>query len=76
MAALQAAYPGVALEAAGNAVRVTIPDEYRIGHEAHFAQVARQFFTCLAGEATMPDWETPNMLAKYLVTTRGVEMSQ
>ncbi len=75
VAALQATYPGVALESAGDAVRVTIPDQYRIGHEAHFAEVARQFFRYLSGEAKMPAWETPNMLAKYLVTTRGVELS-
>lgn len=76
VAALQATYPGVALEGVEGAIRVTVPDEYRIGHEAHFAQVARRFFTYVEGEARMPDWETPNMLAKYLVTTRGVEMSQ
>ncbi len=76
VAALQAEYPGVGLEGVGDAVRVTIPDEYRVGHEAHFAQVTRQFFRYLSGEDTMPGWETPNMLAKYLVTTRGVEVSQ
>jgi hypothetical protein len=45
-------------------VAVSIPDELRIGHEAHFAQVARLFFACLKGTETLPAWETPNMLAK------------
>ena len=26
--------------------------------------------------AAVPEWENPNMLAKYLVSTRGVEMSR
>jgi hypothetical protein len=68
-------YSGVAAEDRGDEIRVTIPDRLRVGHEAHFAQVTNRFFDCLRGER-FPEWENPNMLAKYLVTTRGVEMSQ
>lgn len=69
----QARWPGVAVEAAGALFRVTIPNLYRVGHEAHFAQVARQFFAYLRRDERMPAWEKPNMLAKYCVSTRGVE---
>lgn len=73
---LQPKYPGVAVEPAGAELRVTIPDSYRVGHEAHFAQVTNQFLKYLQHPRTVPAWEKPNMLAKYYVTTRGVELSR
>jgi predicted dehydrogenase len=74
--ALARQYPGIATEDQGERVRVTIPDRYRVGHEAHFAQVTKQFFEYLRHPETIPAWENPNMLAKYYVTTKGVELSQ
>jgi len=38
--------------------------------------VTRQFFRYLASPQTIPAWEKPNLLAKYYVTARGVEMSR
>jgi predicted dehydrogenase len=76
VAALAAAYPGVALEHLGARFRVTIPDVYRVGHEAHFAQVANRFFEYLRKPESFPSWENPGMLAKYAVSTRGVEVSR
>ncbi|MCI0460299.1 MAG: hypothetical protein L0Z62_25380 [Gemmataceae bacterium] len=73
---LQKAYPGVAVQAQGERLGVTIPDAYRLGHEAHFGQVARQFLGFLEDPATLPVWEKPNMLAKYRVTTEGVRLAQ
>ena len=55
---------------------MTIPDQYRVGHEAHFAQVTNRFFDYLRHPETFPAWENPNMLAKYSVTTRGVDLSR
>ena len=75
IAALSAQYPGIATEERGTEIRVTIPDEYRNGHEAHFAQVTKQFFGYLERPETFPAWENPNMLAKYYVSTKGVELS-
>jgi predicted dehydrogenase len=68
-------YPGVAIEDQGSQIRVTIPDSYRVGHEAHFAQVTNAFFGYLRNPAAFPAWENPNMLAKYEVSTRGVDVS-
>ena len=73
--ALASRYPGIAMEAHGERVRITIPDRYRVGHEAHFAQVTNQFFRYLRQPVGFPRWENPNMLAKYFVSTNGVEMS-
>ncbi|SPF50005.1 putative oxidoreductase [Candidatus Sulfopaludibacter sp. SbA4] len=74
--ALAQQYPGVAIEDRGAEVLVTIPDRYRVGHEAHFAQVTNRFFEHLKHSRLFPAWENPNMLAKYFVSTKGVEMSQ
>jgi len=76
IAALASRYPGVGLEDRGAEARVTIPDRYRVGHEAHFAQVANQFFEYLRHPETLPAWEDANMLAKYYVCTKGVELSR
>ena len=74
-AALAVEFPGVGLEPQAGRVRVTIPDVYRVGHEAHFAQVANRFFEYLRNPASFPAWENPGMLAKYSVSTGGVALS-
>jgi hypothetical protein len=76
IAALQAAYPGLAINESGNESRIVIPDRYRVSHEAHFAQVTNQFFQYLKTPSAMPAWEKPNMLVKYYISTKGVEMSR
>jgi predicted dehydrogenase len=76
LAALQDEFAGVGLEEVGGEFRLTIPDAHRVGHEAHFAEVTRQFFAYLADPKALPAWEKPNMLAKYYVSTKGVEMAQ
>jgi len=53
-----------------------IPDQFRIGHEAHFAEVTRQFLHYLEDRRRLPAWEKPNMAAKYYVTTHGVQLSR
>jgi hypothetical protein len=60
----------------GTRLHVSIPDKYRIGHEAHFAEVTRDFLRYLRRELPMPGWEKANMLAKYAVTTRGVALAR
>jgi hypothetical protein len=47
-----------------------------VGHEAHFAQVTKQFLGYLKELNSLPAWEKPNMLAKYFVTTQGVHESR
>ncbi|HMC59521.1 MAG TPA: putative oxidoreductase C-terminal domain-containing protein, partial [Candidatus Solibacter sp.] len=74
--ALAKQYPGVGLDERGGQIRVTIPERYRVGHEAHFAQVTNRFFEYLKRPGTLPAWENPNMLAKYYVSTKGVELSR
>jgi hypothetical protein len=73
---LQTRWPGLGIQDGDQQLRLTIPDEFRIGHESHFAQVTKRFFEYLRAPQSMPSWENPNMLAKYYVTTKGVELSQ
>ncbi len=75
-AALQATYPGIAIEDAGDDLRVSIPGALRVGHEAHFGQVTERFLGYLRDRSALPAWERPNMIAKYHVTTRGTELSR
>jgi hypothetical protein len=72
---LQTAFPGVALRHDQGRFHVTIPERYRVGHEAHFGEVTRQFLRYLEDPRALPAWEKPNMLAKYFVTTRGVRLA-
>jgi predicted dehydrogenase len=76
VAALATSYSGLGVRVLGGMYHVTIPEIFRIGHEAHFGQVARQFLHYLEDPARLPTWERPNMLAKYRVTTEGVRLAQ
>ncbi|MGB3585299.1 MAG: putative oxidoreductase C-terminal domain-containing protein, partial [Tunicatimonas sp.] len=54
---------------------VLVPEEYKVGHEAHFSQVTEKYLEYLvAGE--LPDWEIKNMLTKYYLTMQAYEMSR
>jgi len=74
--ALAKVRPGLSVEDEGAGLRVGVPDRYRVGHEAHFAEVTERFLGYLKDPATLPKWEKANMLAKYWVTTQAVEMSR
>ena len=67
VAALQPQFAGVAVEERGGEIRVAIPDSFRVGHEAHFAQVTTEFLRFVRDRRALPAWERPNMLAKYYV---------
>jgi len=71
MRGLQSEFAGVAYVPTGDEFHITIPDRYRVGHEAHFAQVLGQFLGYLGAPQSMPSWERPNMISKYTVSTVG-----
>ena len=73
---LQKSWPGVSVEVHGNEAHLTIPDRFRVGHEAHFAQVTRAFLGYLQNPKSLPAWEKSNMLTKYAISTKGVELSK
>ncbi len=68
-------FPGLTVSQEEASWHVLIPDRYRIGHEAHFAQVTEQYLQYLV-DGKLPDWEVPNMLAKYYTTTSAYRIAQ
>jgi len=76
IAALQPSYRGVTAEAMGSEWRVAIPDPVRIGHDAAFSAFTRRFLAHVADPASLPARESPNLLAKYRVTTGAVALSR
>lgn len=72
---IAAKYPGVVVKESGGRYEVNIPDSYKAGHEAHFAQVAERFLNLLKKGGT-PSWEVPNTLAKYRTLMQAYQMSQ
>lgn len=71
---IQSKYPGVELTKASAGWEVTIPEKYKEGHEAHFARVTEKFLQYLK-EKKLPEWEVPNMIAKYYTTTKALELA-
>ncbi len=67
-------YPGAGYERSEYGWKLQIPDEYHYGHEAHFGMVAESFFEYL-DDGRLPDWEVPNMITKYYITTHAREMA-
>jgi predicted dehydrogenase len=76
LGALQGKYPGVDMEERGAEILVKIPDKLRTSHEEHFAEVARIFFGYMKNPKTFPKWEKSHMMAKYYVTTKGMDLSR
>ncbi len=75
VAELQSKYPGLALKRLANSWQVIVPDEHRDGHEAHFRIVTEKFLQYLE-QGKLPDWEVSNMIAKYYITTRALELAR
>lgn len=75
LAKVQAKYPGIDVNRAGDIWTVTVPAHYHNGHEAHFAQVTEKYLEYLQNR-NMPAWEVPNMIAKYYTTTKALEIAR
>ena len=75
LSAIAGEWPGLAVEEQGDRLHITIPDKHRIGHEAHFALLVSRFLQYVRNPRTIPMWETPAMLSKYYVTTKGVALA-
>lgn len=72
--AVQDKFPGIELKKNAAGWEITIPAKYDTGHESHFAQVANKYMEYLkAGK--LPEWEVPNMIAKYYTTTLALSQA-
>jgi predicted dehydrogenase len=72
---VQAKYPSIGIKRSGNGWEVIVPASYHVGHEAHFGQVTEQFLGYVA-KGALPEWEVPNMLAKYYTTTAALALAR
>ncbi|NMH89745.1 oxidoreductase [Flavivirga sp. Y03] len=69
-------FRGVSAEKVNDTLwKINIPDKFKIGHEAHFAQVTENYLKYLL-EGALPEWEKPNMISKYYTTIKAYEMSK
>lgn len=75
LAKVQAGFPGIDVQRAGDIWTVTVPEKYHNGHEAHFGQVTEKYLGYLQNK-NMPEWEVPNMITKYYVTTKALELAR
>ncbi len=73
---LAAKYPGIKLvEQSTDKWSLEIPEKYKLGHEAHFRQVTEAFIEYLK-KGNLPEWEVPNMITKYYITTKALELAR
>lgn len=73
---IQELFPGTSAEKMSNGQwKINIPDEFKIGHEAHFAQVTENYLKYLEKEE-LPEWEIPNIITKYYTTIAGFKMAK
>ena len=71
---MNSGHPGIRPERAGKTWKLIIPEKYNVGHEAHFSEVLQRYLKYLkAGQ--LPDWEVPDMIAKYYTATAALEMA-
>lgn len=68
-------YAGVSAKKAGNLWEIVIPENLKVGHEDHFAEVVKKYLGYLKTRQ-LPAWEVPNMLSKYYTTTQALEMAK
>ena len=74
--AMASDYPGLLAARDGDRIRIEVPNSLRIGHEEHFALVVKRFLDYVHNPKSVPAWEKLNMIAKYYVTTKGVELAR
>jgi predicted dehydrogenase len=68
-------WPGVSYKRINEDLfEITVPEKYNVGHEAHFGQVTENFLEYLEA-GYLPEWETPNMIAKYYTIMEAYKMA-
>ncbi|MDR2040162.1 MAG: Gfo/Idh/MocA family oxidoreductase [Bacteroidales bacterium] len=72
---IQTKYPGIEVKKLDAGWEVLVPEKYHNGHEAHFGQVTERYLQYLV-DGKLPEWEVPNMIAKYYTTTKALEMAK
>jgi predicted dehydrogenase len=75
LASLNKKFPRLRFDQQGERIHLTIPPEARPGEDG-FTLLADRFLGYVRHPKTLPAWEKPNMIAKYYVTTRAVQLAR
>jgi hypothetical protein len=75
VAKLQDRFPGITPKKTDKGWQVVIPEELKVGHEAHFGQVMEKYLGFLKNK-DMPAWEVPNMQTKYYTLMEAYRLSR
>jgi predicted dehydrogenase len=76
LARLKAMRPRGEVRKSGEALHLVLAPEERTRDENYFGLLADRFLGFARKPNTLPSWETPNMIAKYYVTTRCVQLAR
>ncbi|MDT7829931.1 putative oxidoreductase C-terminal domain-containing protein [Pricia sp. S334] len=69
-------FPGTTMEKVSDRrYKIIIPEKFKVGHEAHFAQVTENYLDYLETKE-LPSWEVPNMIGKYYTTIEAYKMAK
>jgi predicted dehydrogenase len=69
-------YDSLQVESAGKtALKINIPNKYRVSHEEHFGQVTAKFLEYMK-DGKLPEWEVPGMITKYYTTTSALKKAK
>jgi predicted dehydrogenase len=69
-------YDSLTIQPVGKtALKISIPDKYRVSHEEHFGQVTAKFLEYMK-EGKLPEWEVPGMITKYYTTTSALKKAK
>src|SRR6185437_692411 len=72
---LSDSYPDLSFRNNGSSFRIVIPREDRVLGGSTFGQLIKQFLKYVRNPQSLPNWEQPNLLAKYYITTTAVELA-
>ena len=74
VAGMQTEFPGLGIEPAGAAFRITIPKALRTTHEQHFATVLQTFLACI-DEGRWPGNVGSDLDTKYTLLAQALDLS-
>jgi len=64
------------IEQSGEAFHVALTSAEREQDQNDFARLADCFLGYVRNPKTLPSWEIPNMIAKYCITTRSIQLAR
>ena len=73
---LKSRLPHFDFEQSGKDIHVIIPPRNRTPDDQYFPLLVERFLGYVHNPKTIPIWEKPNMIAKYYVTTKAVQLAR